>query len=248
MITQNEKEKKRIGQYPYDRSMNKIPYPSDYDTKTTGSSSLENKGDHLDSPYFKHPDFYNMDSTDTLTILKGFKTYQQTTEYTCGPCAALMVLNYFGESSWKEFEIGKIMGTVPHTGTNTVGMVNFFNHIGWNVKSSLTEGVLPNGATFEDPQKFKEWVIGNLKAGLPIMVEWLDWGGHWQVIIGYDTMGTDSYSDDVLIFADSYDSTDHLQDGYYAFPVERFFGMWKDGWCLPKEASVQQWVIADPSK
>jgi hypothetical protein len=41
------------------------------------------------------------------------------------------------------------------------------------------------------------------------MIGWNDWGGHWQVIIGYDTMGTEVEQDDVLIVADPYDTTDH---------------------------------------
>lgn len=41
-----------------------------------------------------------------------------------------------------------------------------------------------------------------------------EWGGHWQVIIGYDDMGTiDRTEDDVIILADAYDTTDHNQDG-----------------------------------
>jgi len=247
-MMQDEKTSKTVAGYPYGRSMNVIPYPADYDTTSSGGSSFQNKGDHLESPYFSHPDFYHMTSTDTLTILPGFKTYQQTTEYTCGTCAALMVLNYFGNTDWKEFDMGKIMGSVPKVGTNTAGMVRFFNQIGWDVQSSPTDGRLPQGATFEDPKEFRKWVLENLKAGLPIMVEWLDWGGHWQVIIGYDTMGTDSISDDVVIFADSYDTTDHLQDGYYIFPAERFYNMWHDLCMLPKEASAQQWVVAKPKK
>ena len=62
-----------------------IPFPADYDTTSSGASSYQNSGDHTDSIYFSHPDYYNMTSTDTLTILTNFKTYQQTTEYTCGP-------------------------------------------------------------------------------------------------------------------------------------------------------------------
>ena len=31
------------------------------------------------------------------------------------------------------------------------------------------------------------------------MVEWIDWAGHWSNIIDYDTMGTDSFGDDVII-------------------------------------------------
>ena len=65
-----------------------------------------------------------------------------------------------------------------------------------------------------------------LKNDQPIMVAWNDWGGHWQVIIGYDTMGTEIYSDDVIIVADSYDTTDHNQDGYGVYPAERFYYNW----------------------
>ena len=54
------------------------------------------------------------------------------------------------------------------------------------------------------------------------MMDWVDWAGHWQVLIGIDTCGTDNPYDDVLIFADPYDVTDHKQDGYYTYPLWRF--------------------------
>lgn len=47
-------------------------------------------------------------------------------------------------------------------------------------------------------------------------------GGHWQTIIGYDTMGTEETNDDVFLVADSYDTTDHNQDGYGIYSAERF--------------------------
>ena len=65
-----------------------------------------------------------------------------------------------------------------------------------------------------------------MKQGIPVLVAWNDWGGHWQVIIGYDTMGTETYSDDVIIVADSYDTTDHNQDGYGIYGAERFYYNW----------------------
>ncbi len=46
------------------------------------------------------------------------------------------------------------------------------------------------------------------------MVESINWGGHWRVIIGYDTMNTEQTHDDILIMMDSYDVADHKQDGY----------------------------------
>ena len=61
----------------------KIPYSCDL-SPDDGADSVERQGDHPDSPYFKAPDFYNMKSTDTLTILTNFKTQQQTSEWSCG--------------------------------------------------------------------------------------------------------------------------------------------------------------------
>jgi hypothetical protein len=60
-------------------SPNKIPYPADHDT-SDGASGVEGKGDHKKTPYFAHPDVYNLKSGGSLTILEKFKTYQQATE------------------------------------------------------------------------------------------------------------------------------------------------------------------------
>ena len=67
-----------------------------------------------------------------------------------------------------------------------------------------------------------DFIRDTLAAGDPILIGWNDWGGHWQVIIGYDTMGTETTQDDVIIVADPYDTTDHDQDGYGVYGAERF--------------------------
>ncbi len=130
-------------------------------------------------------------------------------------------------------------------GTSTSGMVHFFEEIGWDVTSSLTEAD-ETGYTFQDLKDFKDFILENLKNNTPIMVENIDFGGHWRVIIGYDTMGTDVLSDDVIIMADSYDTSDHFQDGYTYTNAERFFYMWFDSHILPNNQKQQQWLIAKP--
>ena len=170
-------------------------------------------------------------------------SYQQTTEYTCGPAAALMVVEHFqGRSEEDELAIGKIMGTKSYTGTNTKGMVKYFKKKGWQVTSSADKDKTP-----QNTQEFKAFVVEHLKRNVPIMVENVDWGGHWRVIIGYDTMGTDDItSSDVLIMADPYDTADHLQDGYVVVPAEKFFYMWFDSHLFAAGDRKQQWLAAEP--
>lgn len=222
-----------------------IPYPAGYALTTEGASAYNNIGNVKNSPYYTTPDFFNQKSTDTLTILPNYQTYQQTTEFTCGPAAALTVLNYAGNTSWDERAIGKIMNSKEKIGTDTKGMVQFFKRLGWDVKSSLTT-TKQDGATFSSTNEFKDFVLLNLKNNTPIMVENIDWSGHWRVIIGYDTLGTETLADDVLILADSYDTADHLQDGYVTAPVEKFYYMWFDAHMLPQDQRNQQWLTAKP--
>ena len=66
------------------------------------------------------------------------------------------------------------------------------------------------------------------------------------VIIGYDTMGTETTADDVLIFMDSDDVCDHCQDGYAVASAEEFFHTWRDIGALPLDQRIQQYLIAYP--
>ncbi|MBN2050814.1 MAG: hypothetical protein JW760_10245 [Spirochaetales bacterium] len=227
---------------------NVIAYPTDYDLYTTGASCYDGCGDHFDSPYFKHPDFYNMESQGSLVIIPRFETYQQTTEYTCGAGTILMVINHFGVADQDELSIAEVAEISEETGVSVAGIVKYFEKEGWNVTSSLNEGVY-DGYTFEDPAEFTAWVLENLGNDIPILVDWLDWAGHWQAIIGYDTMGTeDHFGDDVLVMADPYDTSDHWQDGYFIVPAERFFYMWREGVYESSLPLQQPWVIATPAK
>ena len=222
-----------------------IPYPSSYIITSSGAAAYRGIGNVADSPYYLAPDFFSMTSTSSLTLLPRYKTYQQTTEITCGPAAALTVLYHFGDTTWEEYKIANIMGTKPKIGTDTSGMVKFFQSIGWVVQSSLT-ATGKDDASFTSVNQFKDFVIANLRRNTPIMVENIDWGGHWRVIIGYDDMGTVTTADDIIILADPYDTSDHLQDGYVVNSVEKFYYMWFDAHMLPKSQKQQQWLTARP--
>ena len=213
--------------------------------KGGGPASVQGQSDVKDSPYFKKVDVYNMKSGGSLLLLEKYKTHQQHTEYTCGPAAALTVVQHFlGKAPDSEMEMAKIMGTHPagvkDPGTNTRGMSRYFEQKGWKVKNALKDG---SPETYE---KFLEFVDDNLKRGIPIIVENVDWGGHWRVIIGLDTLGDKNEMNDVLILADPYDTTDHAQDGYNIVSASRFYYMWFDSHLFREKEKERQWLTAVP--
>ena len=221
-----------------------IPYPAHYGNcpALDGASSFCGVTDHLQSRYYVANDYFHMKSDATLHILSQFQTYQQTTEYTCGAASALMVLNWFGQKQYHEKAVAGLLETHSTKGSSVERIADFFDLIGWNVDSHAS--IHRRFQTIEDAEHA---IIDYIRRGIPIMVDWVDWAGHWQVLIGIDTCGTDTPYDDVLIFADPYDVTDHKQDGYYTYPLGRFFGMWREGPCAEKaQPYLQPFVAAWP--
>ena len=218
-----------------------IPYPEKYGNcpALDGASSFGGAADHLQSRYYVANDYFHMKSDATLHILNQFQTYQQTTEYTCGAASALMVLNWFGQKQYHEKAVAGLLETHATKGSSPENIADLFDLIGWNVDyhASLDR-------RFQTVEAAEQAIIDYIDHGIPMMVDWVDWAGHWQVLIGIDTCGTDTPYDDVLIFADPYDVTDHKQDGYYTYPLGRFFGMWREGPCAGKDMPYQQPFVA----
>ena len=99
---------------------------------------------------------------------------------------------------------------------------------------------------FDSAEAFEKWLLPHLQADRPVLAEWSDWDGHWVVIIGVDNNGTpDFIADDILIFADPYDTSDHWQDGYSIAPLERFFSMWKDRAVALKPYQLQPFIVVE---
>ena len=192
------------------------------------TGGYERSGDHDKSPYYGFFDWSDMKSTDSLTLLEGFRTTQQVTEWTCGPSSALMVVDWFGmnPSGLTELDLAQMrQGGMPGA-TLVDGQKEIFANLNcehgqdW-VCFSMRDYFAAH------PDADPAALIPELLAqGIPMMIAWDEWGGHWQVIIGYDNMGTEATQDDVLVLADSYDTTDHNQDGYFLESFERLVFGW----------------------
>ena len=224
----------------------KIPHAVDLSPED-GADSVERLGDHADSPYFAHPDYYHMQSSDTLTILTGF----QTSEWACGVTSTLMVLNWYDRlGDWNEESLAALRhslegtGLAGYPGTTLRQAMDIFDGVGGFTYTTNLD--------YEDPSSevWMDTIQGWLAEGKPVMVCWNDWGGHWQVIIGYDTMGTETQQDDVFIVADPYDTTDHCQDGYGVLMAERFLYNFSMYGAFPEEEGGSDFLflVASPAE
>ncbi len=204
------------------------------------SATYFGKANVAGSPYYRHIDFYNAKSEGSLTILEQFKTVQQASEYTCGMTSMAMVMEHFGlRGDLTEFDLSALRGkevsvdSLPGSDVKEmVTTVNGLNKDGgkWSLVSSYDmddeDCVEIEGETYW----VGDMIPAMLEKGIPVMVMWHEWGGHWQVVIGYDDMGTEGTQDDVIILADPYDTTDHNQDGYMIESYERLIYDWSNSY------------------
>ncbi|MDR0687693.1 MAG: hypothetical protein LBF55_03275 [Prevotellaceae bacterium] len=200
----------------------KIPY--DPALPLEGAAQYDGTFDVKNSPYYKTVDFYNLKSGGSFVLLEHFKTIQQATGVTCGPVCALMVLEYYGRrQGLNEKQIQALRGTGQDT-TYLRHIIQIFDSIGGFEHQSTFGYREANPETIADT-----FFLPYLRRGIPVIVGSNIWGGHWQIIIGYDTMGTPATADDVLILAEPYDTTDHHQDGYTVISLQHFYeGAWRN--------------------
>ena len=177
--------------------------------------------DYKYSPYYKNVDVYNLKST-TRIVLEITRAFSRL-EYTCGVTSMLSVLEWFGmRGDMNEIDLAKLRNkTGRSAGHNDSGDAECHRAAPgeWEVFSSydIVEGDSEFECGIEVDGEYidlGEMIPYFLSKGIPVMVNGHEWGGHYQVVIGYDDMGTEGTCDDVIPADGSYDTTDHNQDGY----------------------------------
>lgn len=189
------------------------------------------------SAYFRSYDFSVEKPTTSLVILPDFKTFQQTTDYSCAAVCVQMLEAYAGRTVHTEAELIKLMDINPHKGVTTDQLAKFLAKQGWQVEKSSSKQPLNS---YENFVGFVEQNIANKQ---PIFVESSLWGGHWRLIIGIDKRGNAINEDDILILADPMDIADDVRDGYTIVNAGQFYYSWFDGNFGPMRR-IRQWVVA----
>lgn len=189
--------------------------------------------------------YYELKPSEYFVSL-GVKGYQQTTTYTCGPAAAMSLLRWYNVlsdadlNSTTEMRIAQEMNTgspdSSHPGTMAPKIVEFLEKNGFDATWGL------NGSL--------EMIRDNLKKGIPTIVEWSDWGGHWVVVTGYYAGSqAPEKGHDTIFFADSGTHWINVNNpsGITSFNADRFYYMWYDALYSDK-ISKGVYVTAVPHK
>lgn len=152
----------------------------------------------------------------------GVKGYQQTTPWTCGAAATMSLLRWYNVLTDADLTHATEMRIAKEMGMN--GAITASALVTWleNNGFDVTTG---NGGNVE-------MLRDNLDKGIPTIVLWSDWGGHYAVVTGYyaeSEMRPDGR--DTIFFADS--SARFINrnnpDGITAFNSIHFDIMWFTG-------------------
>ncbi len=204
------------------------PWVGDNGLAGAATGGYERSGDYDHSPYFKFFDWYDAKSTDSLTLLEGFRTTQQVTEWTCGPSSALMVMDWFGmnDAGLTEIDLAQMRQGGATGATLVNGEKEIFENLNADYDQDWVYFSMRDYAAAQPEGWVGDLIPEVLSHGIPMLIASDEWGGHWQVIIGYDDMGTEATQDDVLVLTDAYDTNDHDQDGYFLESFERLVYGW----------------------
>lgn len=104
-----------------------------------------------------------------MRILPGITPRPQRTAWTCGPACIRMIFEFHGKRI-TERVAAREMGTTPKHGTVPQAMINLLSRVCRPVGGRLTR---------RDVRRL-------LSRGIPVLVLWDDWQGHWAVAISAD--------------------------------------------------------------
>lgn len=127
--------------------------------------------------------------SDKNAVSLAYKSYRQTTTYTCGEAVIMMIMSYYGKLSPRdmnratELKIANEIGA-PDSGTTVYQVSNYLSNHGFSVDVGR--------------RVTTDMIIENINKKIPIIIV-MD--QHWLVAVGYKKGST--AAEDKIIFADS---------------------------------------------
>ncbi|MFC4893105.1 peptidase C39 family protein [Pseudofrancisella aestuarii] len=170
---------------------------------------------------------FDLPSDKNITMLN-IQDYQQTTDYTCGPAAIMTLMHYYGllkdsdMNKETEIKIAEELKIDNDYGTTPENMANWLKTHGLEVEQGTNGNI--------------QMLVDNLNKGIPTLVDWIDWGGHWVLVTGYQKLGNSVDDDkDLIFFTDPAVHFNNVKTiyGLTAINPDRFQAMWFDSKQVP---------------
>jgi hypothetical protein len=156
-----------------------------------------------DKSYYLQYSGYHVPNPPKHLVLYNVSSYQQTTNYTCGPSVVMTLLQHYGKLNMSqmtqetEMRIAREMHTTV-LGTSQQDMVDWLRKNGFRV--AYGQNVTLN------------MLIDNLDRGIPTIIAWNDLNEHSMLVIGYHAEGeTPTGNKDVIFVADP-SSSSYIED------------------------------------
>ena len=130
-------------------------------TENNGAYIKQTRHDIYNSKFYNYLDIYNMKSEGSLILLEKFKTYQQTSSYSCGPASVLMAIHYLDGTVLDETEIVKKAKTDNKTGTLAEDLEKAICEFGYTYDSKINYTKENNPSRNEE--SFSKYIKESLK-------------------------------------------------------------------------------------
>jgi len=216
--------------------------------------------------YTVNNDYYNMSSTEERILFPHFATYQQTMQDSSGLACLLMVLNYAGKDvtrKYTELELLKkyeeVNGTTVYgNGTTEEGLMALVDALGLGYTTDNTSLEISSPSDSFSQLKMRQFFKDCIEDGKFVFVRYQSPNGYgWKLVVGYDTLGTvkntatgnvsDTFGDDVIIFADPNDGFDHRQDGFNTERAKDFIVWWREMEINGNVNDTFSYIVVDPN-
>jgi hypothetical protein len=150
-----------------------------------------------------HYSGYEVPTPHKHLVLPNVASYQQTTNYTCGPSAVMTLMRYYGKLNASdmnretEMRIAKEMNT-SISGTSQDDIVAWLRKNGFSVDSGQHIDI--------------DTLINNINKGIPTIITWNDFSEHAIVVVGYNSEGESPSGNKDVIFAADPESGSYIEE------------------------------------
>jgi hypothetical protein len=164
--------------------------------------SLQSCSDE-DKAYYLHYDGYQVPNPHKHLVLYDVYSYQQTTNFTCGPSVVMTLMLHYGKltradmNQATEMQFAKEMKT-NILGTSQIEMVNFLRKHGFKVDYGQDVTL--------------SMIVDNINRGIPTIIVWNDINEHSMLVIGYHSDGVSPEGSKDKIFIADPESTGYVID------------------------------------